>query len=65
VVFYQLLNIVLLGSMAHYDDCFADTKRIDRLSGGKCQSSDFETANKKMVPFISGGFKAFCKNNSV
>jgi len=43
----------------------ADTKRIDRLSGGKCQSSDFETAYKKMVPFISGGFKAFCKKNSV
>lgn len=43
---------------------FADTKRIDRLSGGKCKSSDFETAYKKMVPFFSGGFKAFCKKNS-
>jgi len=42
---------------------FADTKRIDKLSGGKCKSSDFETAYKKMVPFISGGFKAFCKKN--
>ncbi len=43
---------------------FADTKRIDRLSGGTCKSSDFETAYKKMVPFIAGGFKAFAKQHS-
>ena len=43
---------------------FADTKRIDSLSGGTCKSSDFETAYEKMVPFISAGFKAMCKKNS-
>jgi len=43
---------------------FADTKRIDSLSGGTCKSSDFKTAYEKMVPFISAGFIAMCKKNS-
>lgn len=37
---------------------FADTKRIDGLSGGLCQSSDFEAVHKRLVPFISAGFRA-------
>ncbi|MEM1412074.1 MAG: hypothetical protein AAGH19_06915 [Pseudomonadota bacterium] len=37
---------------------FADTKRIDSLSGGLCESSDFESVHKRLVPFISAGFRA-------
>lgn len=37
---------------------FADTKRIDGLSGGLCQSADFESVHKRLVPFISAGFRA-------
>lgn len=38
----------------------AQTGRIDRLSGGKCLSSDFEAAYDRMVPFIAAGFRAVC-----
>ncbi len=40
---------------------FADTKRIDALSGGLCSSSDFESVHKRLVPFISAGFMALCQ----
>ena len=40
---------------------FADTKRIDGLSGGLCQSSDFESVHERLVPFISAGFRALCQ----
>ncbi|HKJ18812.1 MAG TPA: TetR family transcriptional regulator [Xanthomonadales bacterium] len=43
---------------------FADTKRIDALSGGLCQSSDFESVHKRMVPFIAAGFRAVCSDLS-
>ncbi len=38
----------------------AQTGRIDRLSGGKCQSSDFDAAYERMIPFIAAGFRAVC-----
>lgn len=38
----------------------AQTGRIDRLSGGKCHSSDFEAAYERMIPFIAAGFHAVC-----
>ena len=41
---------------------FADTKRIDGLSGGLCESSDFESVHKRLVPFISAGFRALCQS---
>lgn len=41
---------------------FADTKRIDGLSGGLCRSSDFEAVHKRLVPFISAGFRSLCQN---
>lgn len=41
---------------------FADTKRIDGLSGGLCQSSDFEAVHQRLVPFISAGFRALCQS---
>ncbi|CAA0082725.1 Uncharacterised protein [Zhongshania aliphaticivorans] len=39
----------------------AQTGRIDRLSGGKCHSSDFETAYQRMIPFMAAGFRAVCE----
>ena len=41
---------------------FADTKRIDGLSGGLCQSADFEAVHERLVPFVSAGFRALCHN---
>lgn len=40
---------------------FADTKRIDGLSGGLCQSADFESVHERLVPFISAGLRALCQ----
>lgn len=40
---------------------FADTKRIDGLSGGLCESSDFESVHERLVPFISAGLRALCE----
>ena len=40
---------------------FADTGRIDMLSGGVCHSSDFEKAYDRMIPFMAAGFKRVCK----
>lgn len=39
---------------------FAETGRIDRLSDGRCQSSDLDTIHDKMVPFLAAGFRAIC-----
>lgn len=41
---------------------FADTKRIDGLSGGLCQSADFEAVHERLVPFVSAGFRALCQD---
>ena len=38
----------------------AQTGRIDRLSGGKCLSSDFDAAYDRMIPFMAAGFRAVC-----
>ena len=38
----------------------ADTGRLDTLSGGRAQSSDFETGYAHMIPFIAAGFRAIC-----
>jgi AcrR family transcriptional regulator len=40
---------------------FADTKRIDTLSRGLCHSADFEAVHRRLVPFVSAGFKSICK----
>jgi len=42
---------------------FAQTGRIDRLSGGLCKSSDFDAAYDRMVPFVAAGFRAVCEND--
>ncbi|MCR8922887.1 TetR family transcriptional regulator [Dasania sp. GY-MA-18] len=38
----------------------AQTGRIDKLSGGKCLSSDFDAAYERMIPFIAAGFREVC-----
>ena len=38
----------------------AQTGRIDRLSGGKCESSDFDAAYNRMIPFVAAGFRNVC-----
>ncbi|MCB2107894.1 MAG: TetR family transcriptional regulator [Rhodobacteraceae bacterium] len=39
---------------------FAETGRIDNLSGGICRSDDMDAANARMPAFIAAGFKALC-----
>jgi len=41
----------------------AQTGRIDRLSGGKCLSSDFQAAYDHMIPFVAAGFRQVCRGN--
>lgn len=38
----------------------AQTGRIDKLSGGKCRSADFEAAYDHMIPFVAAGFRQVC-----
>jgi AcrR family transcriptional regulator len=38
----------------------ARTGRIDKLSGGLCQSEDFEAVKKRMAKFMAGGFLSVC-----
>ncbi len=38
----------------------AQTGRIDKLSGGVCQSADFEAAYNHMIPFVAAGFRQVC-----
>ncbi|RMB08488.1 TetR/AcrR family transcriptional regulator [Eilatimonas milleporae] len=39
---------------------FAQTGRIDHLSGGKCRSDDLQAAYERMVPFVAAGFRHIC-----
>tara|TARA_R110000868_G_scaffold159_2_gene1577 strand:+ start:143425 stop:144240 length:816 start_codon:yes stop_codon:yes gene_type:complete len=38
----------------------AQTGRIDRLSQGKCLSTDFDSAYDRMIPFVAAGFREVC-----
>jgi hypothetical protein len=38
----------------------AQTGRIDRLTAGKCVSTDFDSAYELMVPFLAEGFRKVC-----
>lgn len=40
---------------------FAETGRIDNLSGGVCKSSDMGAITARMPRFIAAGFKALCE----
>ncbi len=39
---------------------FAETGRIDRLSGGLCESSDLDSVHERLAPFVAAGFQALC-----
>jgi AcrR family transcriptional regulator len=39
---------------------FAETGRIDKLSGGVCESSDLDGVHQRLVPFCAAGFRAVC-----
>jgi len=39
---------------------FAETGRIDNLSGGVCRSTDLDGVHQRLVPFIAAGFRALC-----
>lgn len=40
---------------------FAETGRIDRLSGGACRSSDLASVHERLVPYCAAGFRALCR----
>jgi AcrR family transcriptional regulator len=42
----------------------ARTGRIDKLSGGLCQSEDFVAIKERMATFMSAGFLAICRKKS-
>ena len=42
---------------------FAETGRIDKLSGGVCRSSDLDSVHQRLVPFCAAGFRALCAGN--
>jgi AcrR family transcriptional regulator len=37
---------------------FAETGRIDKLSGGQCKSSDLGSVHERLAPFVAAGFRA-------
>lgn len=39
---------------------FAETGRIDKLSGGVCRSNDLDSVHQRLVPFCAAGFRAVC-----
>jgi hypothetical protein len=39
---------------------FAETGRIDTLSGGLCKSSDLDSVHERLAPFVAAGFRALC-----
>lgn len=43
----------------------SQTGRIDRLSDGLCKSSDFESINARMAPFIASGFERLCAGAAI
>jgi AcrR family transcriptional regulator len=43
---------------------FAETGRIDNLSGGLCLSSDLDSVHERLVPFVAAGFRALCARSA-
>lgn len=39
---------------------FAETGRIDKLSGGLCKSSDLDSVHQRLAPYVAAGFRALC-----
>lgn len=40
---------------------FAETGRIDKLSGGLCKSSDLDSVHERLAPYVAAGFRAICR----
>lgn len=40
---------------------FAETGRIDRLSGGVCRASNLDDVHARLVPYCAAGFRAICR----
>lgn len=51
----------LLGTMTI---SFAETGRIDQLSGGCCASHDLAAIHARMVPFLAAGFRTLCSSDT-
>jgi len=43
---------------------FAETGRIDKLSGGLCHSSDLDSVTQRLAPYVAAGFRALCARAS-
>lgn len=43
---------------------FAETGRIDKLSGGLCRSSDLDSVHERLAPFVAAGFRALCSQTA-
>jgi AcrR family transcriptional regulator len=43
---------------------FAETSRIDKLSGGICRSSDLDAVHERLIPFCAAGFRALCERTA-
>ena len=44
---------------------FAETGRIDKLSGGLCRSSDLDSVQQRLVPYVAAGFRALSERANV
>lgn len=44
---------------------FAETGRIDKLSGGLCRSSDLDGVQQRLVPYVAAGFRALSERAKV
>jgi AcrR family transcriptional regulator len=40
---------------------FAETGRIDALSGGLCRASDLDSVHERLSPYVAAGFRALCE----
>jgi AcrR family transcriptional regulator len=43
---------------------FAETRRVDNLSGGLCKSTDLDAVHARLVPFCAAGFRALCAGSA-
>ena len=39
---------------------FAETGRIDQLSGGLCRASDLDSVHQRLAPYVAAGLRALC-----
>jgi len=44
---------------------FAETGRIDKLSGGLCRSTDLDSVHERLAPYVAAGFRALYERSAV